>query len=206
MSSEVISASKPLNLLIGVTGSVATIKLLPLIDAIKVKFDSTRFRLSVRVMTTERAKHFFDASSLGELRPPIRLYQDADEWSAWNQIGDQVLHIELRNWADMLLIAPLDANTLAKLANGLCDNLLTCVARAWKVTNPVLIAPAMNTAMWDHPHTSDHLQCCVQKLRYHVVPVISKRLACGDVGFGAMAEPCTIAQQLWDQALIWSGN
>jgi hypothetical protein len=59
---------------------------------------------------------------------------------------------QLRRWADVLLIAPLSANTMAKLCAGLCDNLLTCVARAWEVgRKPVVVAPAMNTAMWEHP-------------------------------------------------------
>ena len=52
-----------------------------------------------------------------------------DEWHAWKEVGDPVLHIELRRWADCLLIAPLSANTLAKIAQGFCDNLLTCVVR-----------------------------------------------------------------------------
>lgn len=53
-----------------------------------------------------------------------------DEWHAWKEVGDPVLHIELRRWADCLLIAPLSANTLAKIAQGFCDNLLTCVVRS----------------------------------------------------------------------------
>lgn len=56
---------------------------------------------------------------------------DDHEWSSWSQRGDPVLHIELRKWADICLIAPLSANTLAKIANGLADNLLTSTLRAW---------------------------------------------------------------------------
>src|SRR4029077_9633241 len=67
-------------------------------------------------------------------------------------------HIELRRWADLLLVAPLDANTLAKLACGLSDNCLTCVARAWDPLRPVVLAPAMNTLMWEHPLTLRHLR------------------------------------------------
>ena len=70
---------------------------------------------------------------------------------------DEVLHIELRRWADVLLIAPLDANTLAKLAVGLSDNCLTCVWRAWDPVRPVILAPAMNTLMWEHAITARHL-------------------------------------------------
>ena len=66
-------------------------------------------------------------------------------------------HIEQRAWADLFLIAPLSANTLAKLSTGQCDNLLTCVARAWDFTKPIVAAPAMNTHMWTHPITRPQL-------------------------------------------------
>ncbi|RYY36761.1 hypothetical protein EON62_01540 [archaeon] len=87
-----------------------------------------------------------------------------------------------------MVIAPLSANTLAKVAAGLCDNLLTCVLRAWDFDGgkPILVAPAMNTHMWTHPFTAKHL-AVLQELGMHVIPPIAKRLACGDVGHGAMA-------------------
>src|SRR5205807_1588870 len=96
-------------------------------------------------------------------RNPEVVYLDEDEWPGRRagqryQREDPVLHIELRRWADVLLIAPLDANTLAKLATGLADNCLTCVWRAWDANRPVVLAPAMNTLMWDHPLTGRHLQ------------------------------------------------
>jgi phosphopantothenoylcysteine decarboxylase len=62
----------------------------------------------------------------------------------------------LRKWADIILISPLDANTLAKLSIGMADNLLTSICRAWEINNPkkkFIVAPAMNTAMWEHPLT-----------------------------------------------------
>jgi phosphopantothenoylcysteine decarboxylase len=102
------------------------------------------------------------------------------------------LHIELRRWAALLLIAPLDANTLAKLALGLCDNCLTCIWRAWDVARPVVLAPAMNTHMWHHPLTARHL-ASVRDLaeavgqRLLLVGPVEKTLACGDSGIGAMA-------------------
>ena len=88
---------------------------------------------------------------------------DDDEWPGHDtnhrwQRGEPVPHIELRRWADMLVVAPLDANTLAKLALGTCDNCLTCVYRAWDRTRPIVLAPAMNTLMWDHPATARHLR------------------------------------------------
>ena len=90
------------------------------------------------------------------------------------------------------MIAPLSANTLAKLANGLCDNLLTCVCRAWK-DKPLLVCPAMNTAMWEHPITARQLND-LTSFGYHIVQPIEKRLACGDVGMGAMASVDTIVE------------
>src|SRR5262249_4446067 len=147
---------------------------------------------------------------------PAVVILDEDEWPGRKegqlaQRGDSVLHIELRKWADLLVIAPLDANTLAKLANGLADNCLTCVWRAWDLARPVVLAPAMNTLMWEHPATRRHwLQLATDFgagppasmlglmdlldwindtcPRLHIVPPQTKQLFCGDVGVGAMAE------------------
>ena len=116
---------------------------------------------------------------------------------------------KLRRWADVLLIAPCDANTLAKLALGMCDNCLTCVYRAWDRGKPIVLAPAMNTFMWEHPATARHL-CQIAADATGVAPPlvepldvcawingngpglrvagpVSKKLACDDVGLGALA-------------------
>ncbi|KAL8537684.1 hypothetical protein ACS0TY_012718 [Phlomoides rotata] len=106
-------------------------------------------------------------------------------------MGDNVFHIELRKWADIMVIAPLSANTLAKIAGGLCDNLLTCIVRAWDYSKPLFIAPAMNTLMWDNPFTERHL-VVLDDLGMSLIPPVKKRLACGDYGNGAMAEPSLI--------------
>jgi phosphopantothenoylcysteine decarboxylase len=92
----------------------------------------------------------------------------------------------------VFLIAPLSANSLAKIANGLCDNLLTCVVRAWDFRKPLLVAPAMNTYMWESPFTEQHLGAC-RKLGVKVIAPVEKRLACGDVGNGGMAAPDVVA-------------
>jgi phosphopantothenoylcysteine decarboxylase len=86
----------------------------------------------------------------------------------------------------VFVVAPLSADTLAKLAAGLCDNLLTSVARAWDWAKPFVVAPAMNTAMWEHPVTARQLAELV-RWGVRVVPPVSKALACGDVGNGALA-------------------
>ncbi|KAK3862476.1 hypothetical protein Pcinc_031661 [Petrolisthes cinctipes] len=126
-------------------------------------------------------------ASLKSLYPDLNFVLDEDEWSVWGGRGDPVLHIELRDWAQLLVIAPLDANTMAKVAQGLCDNLLTCMVRAWDVTRPLVFCPAMNTHMYTHPLTMKHT-AILKELGYIEVCVVSKRLACGDVGPGAMAE------------------
>lgn len=81
----------------------------------------------------------------------------------------------------MFLIAPLSANTLAKISHGLCDNLLTSVARAWDYNKPMLIAPAMNTFMWDNPLTGEQLKK-MESLGAMVISPVIKTLACGDTG------------------------
>ena len=204
------------NVLLGVTGSVAAIRTPEIYQLLK------RAGHQVKVVATNASLYFFDPSQFGGVhgkRDPNVVSLDEDEWpdrdkgKRW-QRDDPVLHIELRRWADILLVAPLDANTLAKLANGLADNCLTCVWRAWDPARPVVLAPAMNTLMWEHRLTTQHLLSIAQTAglpphsalasagpesvvkwinetpgRLRVVPPESKRLACGDVGVGALAAP-----------------
>jgi len=191
------------NVLIGATGSVAAVRVPALFDAF------TAAGHAVKVVATDAATYFFDPAPL---RANGALVLDSDEWPGTRyERGDAVRHIELRNWADVFVLAPLDANTLAKLAVGLCDNCLTCVWRAWDTARPVVLAPAMNTLMWEHPFTRRHLRALaadagaghipahladdalIQQINdrsptLRVVGPITKALACGDTGIGAMAE------------------
>ncbi|XP_067008348.2 phosphopantothenoylcysteine decarboxylase [Anabrus simplex] len=187
-----MSANNKRHVLIGSTGSVATIKLPLLISSL---MESSNQSLEIQVVVTEHAKHFF--SSL-DIPSGVKVYCDEDEWKAWSGRGDPVLHIELGKWADIMVIAPLDANTLAKMAQGLCDNLLTCVVRAWDLNKPLLFCPAMNTRMWQHPITSTHI-AAIKSWGYHEVPCVSKTLMCGDTGVGAMAEVPTITKEVLTQ-------
>jgi phosphopantothenoylcysteine decarboxylase len=188
-----------MNVLLGVTGSVAAIKTPQLVRAL---LDTGH---AVRVVATKASTYFFDPAALS----PTHVSRDEDEWPGQRYERDApVLHIELRRWADLFLIAPLDANTLAKLANGLADNCLTCVWRAWDTDRPAVLAPAMNTLMWQHPLTARHLRRLAEDAglsppalgeddlaewidahaaRLRIVAPESRRLACGDVGVGAMA-------------------
>ncbi|XP_021263549.1 phosphopantothenoylcysteine decarboxylase isoform X3 [Numida meleagris] len=159
------------HVLVGVTGSVAALKL-PLLISGLLEIPG----LEVKVVTTERAKHFYNPQEI-----PVTLYSDEDEWQLWKGRSDPVLHIELRRWADLMLVAPLDANTLAKLANGICDNLLTCVIRAWDLHKPLLFCPAMNTAMWEHPITAQQVEQ-LKGFGYTEIPCVVKKLVCGDEG------------------------
>src|SRR5262245_16724857 len=118
------------NILLGVTGSVAAIKTPELVTAIQAAGHE------LKVVATEPSLYFFDPQAL----PADVLVLDADEWPGdVYRRGDQVVHIELRKWADVFLIAPLDANTLAKISYGLADNCLTCVARAWDLNRPMIL-------------------------------------------------------------------
>jgi phosphopantothenoylcysteine decarboxylase len=180
-----------INILLGVTGSVATIKTSNIIQELKSRLPTNK--VNICLVPTAKALHFLPDNLPDDLQGCDQVHLDAEEWSAWQGRGDPVLHIELRKWAHILVVAPLDANTLAKMSNGLADNLLTCIARAWDFNKPCLFAPAMNTLMWEHPVTSGQ----VDKLKewgYTEIPCIEKVLMCKDKGQGAMAEPETIAE------------
>ncbi|KAI9483530.1 MAG: flavoprotein [Benjaminiella poitrasii] len=176
------------NILIGATGSIATIKV-----PILVKLLKEYPNVNVKVVLTEAAHYFVKNEKID-----CAVYRDQDEWNGWKKISDPILHIELRNWADIMVIAPLDANTLGKIANGLCDNLLTCTLRAWDVRKPVIVCPAMNTSMWTHPFTSKHIDILKDILKFIIIQPISKKLACGDTGMGAMAESKSISEFIID--------
>lgn len=195
------------NIILGITGSVASIKLKELADTL-----SKTLNVNICIVPTKNSKHFipdfdnlFKTSSLserlailknGSKEKVVLSFTDEDEWASWQKRSDPVLHIELKKWADLLLFAPLDANTMGKLANGLCDNLLTCIARAWDIdqiqTKPVVISPAMNTYMFQHPITRKQLMVLSEEFGFTVVDTVEKVLMCGDVGLGAMASVDTI--------------
>jgi phosphopantothenoylcysteine decarboxylase len=146
----------------------------------------------IKVVLTDKAKQFV---ALEEIEKEADVLLDEHEWSMWKQRGDPILHIDLVKWADVFAIAPLDANTLGKISSGVCDNLLTCIARAWDVEKPLLFCPAMNTRMFLHPITSRQIEE-LKDFGYHQIDPISKTLMCGDTGIGAMAEVNEIANQI----------
>jgi phosphopantothenoylcysteine decarboxylase len=146
------------------SGSVATIKLPLIISAL-----SSYPNISIRVILTKSAAQFLagqsveqpTVASLSQLPNVDGVYHDEDEWVVpWTR-GASILHIELRRWAHLLVVAPLSANTLAKITCGMADNLLTSVIRCWEVSpgNPrrprILVAPAMNTQSTAHHQRLD---------------------------------------------------
>ncbi|EMS23623.1 hypothetical protein NBRC10512_000531 [Rhodotorula toruloides] len=206
----VVFPARNLHVLLAVSGSVASIKA-PLIVRELLKHD----KVDVQVVATKSATHFFDATEIEKAYSGrVRVWTDADEWAGWNQIGDPVLHIELRRWADVVLVAPCSANTLAKITSGICDNILvrhelypslftpnltcsvaqTSFLRALPTFVPVHLFPAMNTHMYSHPLTAKQLKMVQEELGYKVHGPIGKKLACGDIGIGAMTEWSDIVQ------------
>lgn len=178
------------NILLAATGSVASVKLPLIVDRLLAM---EGLDAHIKVVSTDNATHFFDVEAIRRLG--ITVHRDVDEWNTWKKIPDPVLHIELRRWADLLVIAPLDANTMAKMTTGMCDNLLTCVVRAWDMKKPLLFCPAMNTYMWEHPITAKSI-ADLKQLGYKEVPCVAKKLACGDIGLGGMAEVDTIVSSI----------
>lgn len=141
-----------MNIVLGITGSVAA-TLTPKLAGILLDAGH-----SVRIVATTPALYFLSPDCYHPDDDIIQvhnngknyrvdLFRDKDEWPAGGyHKNDPVKHINFRDWADLLLMAPLSANTLAKMANGYCDNFLTCIFRAWpKTEKPVVLAPAMNT-------------------------------------------------------------
>lgn len=195
------------HLLLAASGSVATIKLPNILEGL-----SRYNNLSVRIVLTKAAENFLAGQSieqplldaLSKYRNVDAIYRDENEWGRPWVRGRAILHIELRRWADVLVVAPLSANSLAKMANGLADNLLMSVIRAWDTIGEVqgstkkriIVAPAMNTAMWRHPVTKKHMKTLEEDWGIdgenqgwiQVLRPIEKILACGDTGDGAMRE------------------
>ena len=104
-------------------------------------------------------------------------------------------HIEWAKWADIVVVAPLSANSLAKIAHGICDDLLSTTICATPQSTPILLCPAMNTHMWLHPMTQRNVRILTESERFNWEMPVEKRLACGDVGIGGLADPVNILQR-----------
>lgn len=173
-------------ILIGITGSIAAYKI-PLLVRLLVKAGA-----EVKVIMTTASHDFVAPLTLSTLTKN-EVLTELSENSAWAN------HVMLGRWADVFLIAPLTCNTLAKLANGLCDNLLTAVYLS--STCPVLVAPAMDEDMWHHPSIKRNIEL-IETYGNRVIPVENGDLASGLTGEGRMAELETII--LWINNLFMS--
>lgn len=167
-------------ILLGVSGSIAAYKAATLIRLL-VKEGAI-----VKVVMTPAAADFITPLTLATLSKnevPLHI----SDHNSWNN------HVMLGRWADVMVIAPASANTIAKMANGLCDNLL--LATYLSATCPVLFAPAMDEDMWKHPATRHNVDK-LQQFGHQQIPVTAGELASGLVGEGRMAEPENIVALL----------
>lgn len=174
---------KPKNVIIGVTASVACYRALDIISGLR------KLGINVTVILTKEAEEFikpilFQAVS-GNKIITAGLFKLPEEWDN--------AHISLAEKADCIVIAPATANIIAKIANGICDDMLTCAICATKA--PVLLAPAMNTLMYGNKIVQANMDK-LKKLGYHFTGPIKGRLACGAEGIGHIQDPQVIIKEV----------
>ncbi len=182
------------NVLIGITGGIAAYKICELIRMFK------RQNANVRVVCTENALNFVTKLTLENLsKNPVSINEfDVEKFNPE--------HISYADEADIMIIAPATANTISKIANGICDNLLTSIVCAFK--KPIIIAPAMNCNMWDNPIIQDNLNK-LSKLNYKILEPESGYLACGYEGKGRLCSVDVIfeeASKILNQKQFLSGK
>ncbi len=167
-------------ILIGISGSIAAYKIPILVRLLN------KAHAEVRVVMTPAAKDFVSPlvlSTLSKHNVAWQLFED----DAWEN------HVMLGRWADIMIVTPASANTIAKMANGLCDNLL--LATYLSSTCPVFVAPAMDEDMYEHPSHKNNLNKLIE-YGNHIIPSSHGELASGLVGMGRMAEPEEIVEQI----------
>jgi phosphopantothenoylcysteine decarboxylase/phosphopantothenate--cysteine ligase len=179
MKKEMLSNKK---ILLGVTGSIAAYKAAFLIRLF-IKQNN-----EVKVLMTESSKDFITPLTLATLsKNPVNLgFFDA-------QSGKWTSHVDLGEWADLFIIAPATANTIAKMATGICDNLL--LATYLSASCQVFVAPAMDRNMYLHATTQTNIEL-LKSRGNKIIPAVYGELASGLTGEGKMAEPEDIFQQL----------
>jgi phosphopantothenoylcysteine decarboxylase len=172
------------NIVLGVTGSIAAHRAVDLASLL------TRQEFSVRVVMTRDALQFITPlpfKILSRQAVVTDLYDDEEGWKP--------AHITLADEADLLLIAPATANTLAKLAHGLADDVLSAIALALNPRARVLIAPAMNGKMWEHPATRQNVQTLLARDVEFIGPDVGL-LSCGYEGAGRLEPIENIAKRV----------
>ena len=162
-------------IIVGVSGSIAAYK-----SALFVRL-LAKEGVEVKVVMTSAAKDFVTPLTLATLsKNPVLIDFTKDDQGGWNN------HVELGLWADAMVTAPASANTLAKMANGICDNLLSAVYLSARC--PVFFAPAMDLDMLQHPSTKSNIDRLISFGNHQIMPAFGE-LASGLVGTGRMAEP-----------------
>ena len=169
-------------ILLGVTGSIAAYKSPEIVRRLR---DAGA---EVRVAMTENAKRFITPLTLQAVSG-YPVHEELFDVQAEAAMG----HIELARWADAISIAPATADTIARLAHGIANDLLTTLCLATKA--PIAIAPAMNQGMWNHVLTQENITLLQQK-QIHVFGTAQGSQACGDVGYGRMLEPAELLAKL----------
>ena len=161
------------HIVVGVTGGIAAFKACQLVSDLSKKHE-------VQVIMTENAMKFIHPLTFETLTGRKCLIDTFDR-----NFSYEVEHISVAKWADVFVVAPATANVIAKLAHGICDDMLTTTFLACKA--PKVIAPAMNTNMYENPVTQENM-AKLQSLGMHLVDSASGLLACGDTGKGKMAD------------------
>lgn len=170
------SATK--NILLGITGGIAAYKCYDLISEL------TKQNINVQVITTKSALEFVSPLVLKTLSGNA-VYTEQFDYNM-----PEPLHIEILNSIDLCIICPATANTIAKLAHGICDDLLSSLVCAYN--KKLLIAPAMNTNMWNSPITQDNIKLLQDKLKAQIINPVEGNLACNTIGIGKLASLGTI--------------
>jgi phosphopantothenoylcysteine decarboxylase/phosphopantothenate--cysteine ligase len=173
-------------ILLGITGSIAAYKSIYLVRLL------IKAGAEVKVVMTPSAKDFVSSLTLSTLSQHSVLTDLFDDQS-WSN------HVMLGRWADIMVIAPLSCNTLAKMANGQCDNLLLAVYLS--AVCPIIAAPAMDEDMWHHPATKENIKK-LESFGNKIIPVQKGELASGLYGDGRMAEPEQIIQFIKDNFFL----
>lgn len=171
-------------ILLAVSGSISAYKSADLANEL------TKSGYDVHVLMTKAATDFITPLTLQVLSKNavhLDVMKEDDPKS--------VNHIDLAKKADLFVLAPASANTLAKLAHGMADNIVTATALALPAETPKLIAPAMNTKMYDNPLTQRNISI-LKEVGYQEIEPRSSLLACGDVGRGALAEQDVILERI----------
>lgn len=168
------------NILLAVTGSISAYKAADLTSQL------TKLGHQVKILMTPAATAFITPLTLQVLSKQAVLVEVLTEGNP-----KQIQHIDLGKEADLFLVAPASANTIAKLAHGFADTIVTSTALALPSEVKKFLAPAMNTKMLDHPATQNNLET-LKSYGYQIIPPREALLACGDQGSGALASIETI--------------